>query len=154
MLGMAAIDVKRGDMDSAVKWYGKVLSADPRNPYARAGLIAMGHTGAPQQSESAVKVMLRHEPDNAFLYFILGNIYAGQRNWAQAQQAFFDAYRNDASSADYAMNLAISLDHMGQRQTALDYYNVALKLASKGNASFDPNAALARIRALKGQSSR
>lgn len=154
MLGMAAIDLKQNDPDSAAKWYGKVLAEDPANRAAAAGLIALDQSGDSERSESALKIMLHDDPDNPFLYFILGNIYAGQERWADAQQAYFDAYRNDSTNADYALNLAVSLDRLGQRQTALDYYNVALKLAGQGGTNFNQAAVTARIQALSGKSSR
>ena len=65
--------------------------------------------------------------------------------WAAAQQAFFDAYRLNTANPDYALNLAISLDHIGQYETALDYYKAALDLSDKAPSRFEPSSVSARI---------
>ena len=50
----------------------------------------------------------------------------------------------DSENADYAFNLAISLDQLHQKKPALEYYQRALALAQKKAGSF--NAAQARTR--------
>ncbi|MEE9551961.1 MAG: hypothetical protein V3V89_02845, partial [Gammaproteobacteria bacterium] len=87
-------------------------------------------------------------PEAPFLYFTLGNLYANQSRWADAQQAFFDAYRLATNNSDYAYNLAVSLEHIGQNSTALDYYNVALELADDSRVNFNTATVIARIDAL------
>ncbi len=59
--------------------------------------------------------MARH-PQSAALHFTLGNLYASQSRWGEAQAEYFECYRLDPSSADFAYNLAVSLDHLGQPQ--------------------------------------
>lgn len=145
LLGVGAIAVKEGDSDRALEVYTRVLRLDPRNETALATVISMQKDNDLLASESSLKTLLQGDPDNPYLYFTLGTVYAGQQRWAEAQQAFFDAYRNDSSNPDYALNLAISLDRLGQRETALDYYNVALKLADERPSGFDSGAILARI---------
>ena len=148
LLGLGAIAQKEGDSDRALEIYTRILRLDPRDETAVAALISMQKDNDLLASESSLKSLLQEDPDNPYLYFTLGTVYAGQQRWAEAQQAFFDAYRNDSSNPDYALNLAISLDRLGQRETALDYYNVALKLADERRAGFDSGAILARIQDL------
>jgi Flp pilus assembly protein TadD len=150
LLGMGAIALKQNDLPRAVEYFSQVLKIDPRNQTATAALIGLQRSPDPIASESALKVMLQENPDNPFLFFVLGNIYAAQSRWQEAQQAFFDAYRNDSANPDYALNLAASLDRLGQPQPALDYYNVALKLAENQAVGFDAAAVRARIQALSG----
>ena len=64
---------------------------------------------------------------------------------AEAQQEYFKAYAGDPENADFAYNLAVSLDHLRQRRLARDYYVRAAALADKRGAGFDP--ASARLRA-------
>jgi uncharacterized protein HemY len=92
---------------------------------------------------------LFENPEQPSLYFTLGRLYATQARWAEAQQAFFDAYRLDSANPDYAYNLAVSLDRLEQVQSALDYYNVALGLATGTPAGFDPSAVTERIQTLE-----
>ncbi|MEE8234328.1 MAG: hypothetical protein V3R41_06585, partial [Gammaproteobacteria bacterium] len=53
----------------------------------------------------------------------------------------------------YAFNLAVSLDHIGQQQSAIDYYNAALELANQSGVGFaavgfDKAVIISRINAL------
>ena len=92
--------------------------------------------------------MLAKQPDDANLHAALGNLYAEQNQWPAAQQAYFDAYRLQAS-ADNAFNLAVSLDQMGKSKLALPYYQRALTLAKTGSNGIDIAALEARIAAIQ-----
>jgi tetratricopeptide (TPR) repeat protein len=81
--------------------------------------------------------MIAAQPDAGFLQFALGNQYAAQGRWAEAQQAYFQAYASDPEHPDFAYNLAISLDRMHQTKLALEYYRRALALAETHPVSFD-----------------
>lgn len=148
LLGMGAIAMAQGDAARAVEYFARVLRLDPQNETANAALIGLQRGADPVASESAVKTLLQASPENPFLHFTLGNIYALQQRWAEAQQAFFDAYRFDSANPDYALNLAASLDRLGQAQPALDYYTVALRLAEGRSARFDAASVQARVQAL------
>ncbi|MFH0935196.1 MAG: hypothetical protein V1879_08325, partial [Pseudomonadota bacterium] len=77
------------------------------------------------------------QPEATFLYFTLGNQYAAQQRWAEAQQAYFKAYTGDSEHPDFAYNLAVSLDQLHQGRSALEYYRRALALAQNRPVSFD-----------------
>ena len=79
--------------------------------------------------------------------FTLGNQFAQQGRWAEAQQEYFKAFAAEPENADFAYNLAVSLDHLRQPSQALDYYQRALALAEKRGASFDLAAAAHAARA-------
>ena len=69
-----------------------------------------------------------------------------QNKWPQAQQAYFQAHSLDPRNPDYAYNLAIGLEHLGQQKIALEYYRKALQLTSeRGSGNFDPARIQARI---------
>ena len=148
LLGQGAIALRNGDTAKAVLVHGHVLRLDPDNDTALAVLVGLNKSVDLNAAESAINTLIEENPEQAFLYFTLGNIYAAQQRWAESQEAFFDAHRIDSSNPDFALNLAISLDRVGQRQAALDYYNTALRLAELHPASFDPSAILARIQSL------
>jgi tetratricopeptide (TPR) repeat protein len=145
MLGLAAIGWKHGRLEEAVGYYGRALDADPRNAHAQAGLIAMLGGVDPVAAESRLKQLIAREP-SGFLYFTLGNLYAEQGQWSSAQQAYFQAHQLSPENADYAFNLAVGLEHLGQPKLALDYYRKALDLSFKrGRANFDQNLAIQRV---------
>ena len=149
LLGLAAIDTRNQNFERAEARYLKVLELDPRDAYAQAALIGLRGGGDAQQSESRLKTLISQQPDSTALSFALGNQYASQRRWAEAQQAFFAAFSGDPENADYAYNLAISLDHLRQPRLALEYYQRALALAGNRPVGFNTAQAQARARDLQ-----
>lgn len=147
LLGLGAIAARQGRMADANDWYSKVLEVEPRNSIAQAALLDSQSQGNEQVSESRLKNMLAKRPDDANLHVALGNLYAEQDQWPAAQQAYFEAYRLNAS-ADNAFNLAVSLDHMGKPKLALPYYQRALELAPDAG-NIDKAALEARIAAIQ-----
>ena len=145
LLGLAAIDVRSGRYESAEARYLRVLQIEPRNPQAQAALISLrSGRSDPLATESRVKSLLAADPSAHVLNFALGNQLAQQNRWAEAQQEYFKAYTADPDNADFAYNLAVSLDHLRQPRQALDYYQRAISLFQKRGASFDLGAAKAR----------
>ncbi len=145
-LGLAAVAVRGGQWEAAQGLYMALLSRNPRDSVAMAGLLALTDNVDPLAAESRVKTLLNAEPRAAHLHFALGNLYARQERWPEAQEAYFNAFRYDDQNADYAFNLAVSLDRLRQRETALEYYRLALDLATRRPASFDTASVSERIR--------
>jgi tetratricopeptide (TPR) repeat protein len=148
LLGLAAIDVRSSELDSAELRYLKLLEIDPRDTQAVANLIALRGPLDPVASESRLKTLIANQPEGAHLHFSLGNQYAQQSRWSEAQSAYFKAYSVDPENADYAFNLAVSLDHLSQRKLALQFYQRALSLVEKRVATFPPAQARARVQEL------
>jgi tetratricopeptide (TPR) repeat protein len=149
VLGLAAIDLRAGDQNAAEARYQKLIERDPRDPYAQAAMTGLRPTADPVQSESRLKTLISQQPDSAPLQFALGNLYMGQSRWSEAQAAYFRAYSADPENADFAYNLAVSLDHLRQPRLALEYYQRALAIADQRPASFDRSRASARARDLE-----
>jgi len=146
LLGLAALEVRSGRYEPAEALYLRALQIDPRDSQAQAALISLRSARAdPLVTESRVKTLLAADPGAHALNFALGNQFAQQNRWAEAQQEYFKAYAGDPENPDFAYNLAVSLDHLRQRRLAHDYYVRAATLADKRGASFDP--ASARLRA-------
>jgi tetratricopeptide (TPR) repeat protein len=149
LLGLAAVETRAQRYEIAADIYGRLLQADPRDPHAHAGLLALRGQGAdPVAVESRLKTLLAADPEAGVLHFALGNHYVQQRRWADAQLSYFRAATSDPDNPDYAYNLAVSLEHVRQPGPALDYYRRALSLAQKRNASFDPSAVRERTQQL------
>ena len=146
-LGMATAFARGGDSASAARHYRQVLVIDPRNGVALAGLLAVSDTRSPAL-EVELRTLVGRNPETSSLRFTLGNLYASERRWVEAQQAYFEAYRLESDNADYMYNLAVSLDQLKQPKLALDYYRKALAARSKAGGQFDPVAVTRRIRDL------
>ena len=148
LLGLAYIATQENRSDEASKLYLRIIELNPRHALAQAALIALIGRADPAASESRLKQLISREP-SAFLHFVLGNLYAEQSQWSQAQQAYFQAHHLDPGNADYAYNLAIGLDHLRQTKLALNYYRRAEQLASsQARPNFDVSNSRERIRIL------
>ena len=149
LLGLAAIALAEDDYNGARQHYANLLATSPGDELAYAALIGLEQDADPVSRESAMKVLIQEHPEQPYHYFTLGNIFASQQRWAEAQQAFFDAYRLDTANPDYANNLAVSLDRVGQYRAAVDYYMTALELAKTRAAKFSEADLLSRIQLLE-----
>ncbi len=147
LLGLAAISQQQGQDDAALHYYRQVLALDPRDPVAQAGMASFG-TADSASKESRLKQLISQQPDSAALYFSLGNQYVTQSRWSDAQQAYFNALAIEPSNGLFAYNLAISLDHLGQRKLAAKYYQQALQFDTAGNAGFNHAQAQQRLNEL------
>lgn len=145
LLGIASAYWRKGDSEKASEHFYRVLELEPQNAAAQAGLIGMVGRVDPLASETRLKQLIAREP-SGFLYASLGNLHAEQNQWAAAQQAYFHAFQIEPSNPDYAFNLAVGLEHLGQRGIAAGYYRQALDLARlRGHAGFDQARVAARL---------
>lgn len=150
LLGLASVAQRRGEPERAARYYQRILEDNPRDPHARAGLASLFGRIEPRRSETVLKRLLGDQPDSPSLHFALGNVYAGESRWSEAQQAFFKAYRSEPDNAEYAYNLAVALDHLQQRDAALDHYRAALEvLGGESTAAFSVEAVRRRIEQLE-----
>lgn len=145
LLGVAALKLRVGEVADAHRLYRKVLKRDPENPTANAAMFSLEGGHGDQVTETRLKMLLDAGVDVGYVYFSLGNLYARNRRWADAQQAYFEALHNNPTNPDYNYNLAVSLDRIGQRAAALKYYDAAIGFTDSQPAGFDPALALARI---------
>jgi len=150
LLGMAAVELRERQYANADGYYRRVLRLDPRNPYAQAGMLGLRNQEVdPVTAESRVKSLIAREPATEGLEFTLGNQYAQQGRWGDAQQAYFKALASDPKNPDFAYNLAVSLDHLRQLKPALQHYRLALQLAEGRSVGFDAQAVRARVAQLE-----
>lgn len=148
LLGLATIAMQDGRTGEANRLYFNILDLEPRNAYAQAGLIALMGRADPAAAESKLKQLIAREP-LASLYFTLGNLYGDQSRWAEAQQAYFQAYQLESGNPDYAYNLAVGLEHIGQPRLAINFYRRAVEQAQgKDRIGFNLAQAQDRIRQL------
>lgn len=149
LLGMAAVAARSNNPGEAGRLYLRALDVEPGNAFAQAGLLNLLGSADPAGSEAKLKRLLADQP-SAFLHFALGNLYAAEARWPDAQQAYFQAHRLASANPDYAFNLAVSLDHINQPKPALVYYQRALELLGRdAAAAFNRAAVEARMAQLK-----
>lgn len=149
LLGLASIASREQQPAQAASHYLRLLELDPRDGAAIAGLVGL-RQGDPAQNEIRLKGILASNPDAAPVHFALGNLYAQQGRWQEAQQAYFQAYSAAPTNPDYAYNLAIGLDRLNQGKLAQTYYQRALTLAQDTAAAFDRAALRKRLQELGG----
>ena len=145
-LGLGAIALLENDPARAYPHYARLLGLNPDDALALGGLLAL--PGAGGLAEGALARIPATAAEAPLLHFALGGAHARAGRWAEAERAFREARRLDASHPDYAFNLAVSLDRQGRHQAALDYYREAVTLARDQQAHFDPAALQRRIATL------
>jgi len=149
LLGLSAIAVKQQRYAFARQKYQYLLRLNPKDSIAIAGISSIKNDTGPQLNESQLKFMLKEQPDSAHLYFALGALYSSHVKWPEAQSAYFSAWSIDNKNADYAYNLAVSLDHLDKRDQALNFYELSLKLKQASSGNFSVENVLLRTRTLK-----
>ena len=145
LLGLATIAARQGQAELAQSYYQRALESDPNDATAQAGLINTRGQADPTLSESRLKSALAGQPESSALHFALGNLYARQSRWSEAQQAYFRAYSGEPDNADVIFNLAVSLDHLHQNRLAAQYYRMALGSQGVQRGSFDRQQVNQRI---------
>lgn len=149
LLGLASIAVRQARTRHAENYFRAALEAEPKNAAAHAGLSGLQEPADAVRTESRLKIMLAEQPDSAALNFALGNLYARQKRWSEAQAAYFKAHAMRPDNADYLFNLAVSLDHLRRSRMAARYYLEALAAAETHPAGFDAEHIIRRLRDLE-----
>ena len=146
ILGISAIAVKNNEYGKARRGYKLLLKLDPRDQVAVAAMSNLENASAALTDESKLKFMLQQQPNAVHLNFALGNYYAKENRWPEAQAEYFKAWQGDSKNADYVYNLAVSLDQLGKTSEALRFYNESLALARNSNIGFSESDVEKRIR--------
>jgi len=147
LLGSAAVAIRGGNGQQAAGHYVRLLELDPNDAEALAGMAAL-RPGDIMQTETRLKGILQQSPESGPVLFALGNLYARQARWPEAQQSYFRAYSAAPANPDYAFNLAVGLDRLNQGRLARDYYQRALTLAQAAPAGFSQEAVRKRLQEL------
>jgi hypothetical protein len=151
LLGLASINLRQSDPVGARELYARLLQLNPRDPLAHTGLLQTMQASDPAEHERTLKSLISQYPDVAQLTLALGNLYAGQQRWSEAQGAYYNALltasRGTAGPVhpDYAFNLAVSLEQLNEPRAALDYYRRAQALAAEVTPGFDPQRLNSRL---------
>lgn len=160
LLGLANIAARNGNTTEALDLYSRLLARNPSDPIARAGLMELLPAGSPSEQEGELKRLINEYPDVAVLSYAYGTFLASNQRWNEAQQTYFRALQLAKSDAaisglvnpDYAFNLAVSLEHLNQREPAQNYYREALGFSENHPAGFDLSAVRSRLASMAGSS--
>lgn len=147
--GLAAVALRQGQPAQAEWLYQQALEANPQDPAAQSALINIRGQIDPVAAESRLKTLAAEQPELAAPHFALGNLYARQGRWGEAQPAYFRAWNAEPDNPDILYNLAISLEHLHQTRLAAQYYSQAIAAANARPAGFDKIQAEARLHALQ-----
>ena len=148
LLGLAVINELLGHTNLAYNYYLRALKYYPQDSVVEAALLNLQDKDDLAKQENILRSLLKQQPDNAFLYYSLGALYATQQRWHEAQRVFFNAYSKESTNPDYAYNLAVSLDHIEQYDSAISYYKVSLENAENAVYIFDKGQVAGRIATL------
>lgn len=162
LLGLAAIANRNGETRLAMELYSRLLARDPSDAVARAGLLGLRPVGGPEQQERELRRLIELQPQVAPVVYALGNFYAAQDRWRDAQRYYFDALQQAKTDSlqgvpvnpDYAFNLAVSLEHLNESALAETYYREAIAYAAEFPAGFDVSIARERLLSLAEVSAR
>ena len=91
---------------------------------------------------------MQRQPDYAPYQAALADYYAQRQQWPAAQQAYFNAMQLAPEVADYAFNLAVSLEHINQPAAAVTYYQKALQATRQYSTAFDEQTIRRRLQTL------
>jgi tetratricopeptide (TPR) repeat protein len=149
LLGLATVEARSGNRPAATGLYRRALEVDPRNATAFAALASLSEDARPDSLEPQLQADISRNPGQSPLRIALGNLYASQGRWNEAQSAYFDAHRLDPANADVAFNLAVALDHLGKGKLAATYYRRALEAARGQPSQFEAEAASRRAAELE-----
>ncbi|WP_373976581.1 tetratricopeptide repeat protein [Chitinibacter sp. SCUT-21] len=149
LLGLAAVQVRRGNTARAAGIYQYLLQLNPQDEEVRQAQLSL----EPQRFSAEQAALLQQtnpqEPPLGTSPLLLGQYYASKAQWPQAQQQFFLAWSAQPEQADLAFNLAICLDHLAQHRLAADFYQKALDLAARTSANFERTVVESRLAQLR-----
>jgi TolA-binding protein len=148
-LGLAVMAQARGDSTVALSHFRAVLESTPDHARAWSGLSDLAGSQELDGMESRLRGLIAKRAAPT-LQFALGNVLARQSRWSEAQENYFRAASTEPGNAEYAFNLAVSLDHLGKREAAVTWYGRALELVRNGRpVQFDTASATQRLAALR-----
>ncbi|WP_024851526.1 tetratricopeptide repeat protein [Hydrogenovibrio kuenenii] len=150
LFGLGAVSIKQGEKNRALAYYQQVLKLEPNNQLAQKAILGIKSAeNAGQQTLDDLKQMAEINPEDSTVTFALGNIYAKRKDWVSAQSYYFKAYQHQPNQAIYALNLAVSLDQLGEYRLAKRYYKEALVKSPVNSPLFDTDSVKKRVLVIK-----
>lgn len=149
LLGLGAIAERQGNAPQARYWFEQALASDGNNAFAQNALARLADNANPADRESRLKSLIDRGLADGGTYAELGNLFASDRRWRDAQAAYFQAVEKQPEHALYHYNLAVALDRLNKADIALRYYRQAYHLSKRQTVPFDRGRILQRIQQLE-----
>jgi len=143
--GLGALALQALRQLDAETYFAETLNLDPTDPVAIAGLSLIRPDTT---TETRLRQLIAAQPDALSPRLALAEHLAREQRWAEARLSYALAHALVPADPDVTYNLAVSLDHSGQRHLAADHYRTALDLAAQQPARFNPSLCAARLHAL------
>lgn len=143
--GLGALALQALRPLDAEAYFTASLDLDPTDPVAIAGLSLIRPDTA---TETRLRQRIAGQTDALAPRLALAERLAREQRWAEARRSYALAHALTPADPDITYNLAVSLDHSGQRHLAADHYRMALDLAAQQPARFNPSQCAARLHAL------
>lgn len=130
-LGVASAAMMQGELHRAAIRLRQILEHHPTDPFALAGLAMLVPATNPERHESGLKQAQESAPEVTELHFVLGNFYANQARWQEAERSYARAIalvslHAAPIAAPYFYNHAIALEYLGDSAASLARYQQAL----------------------------
>lgn len=132
LLGLATVSHRLGDIDKARELYRQILVQSPRDTDVLNNFLVLVSEEAP---EKALSEMLDLEAKNPYYDVLpaqIATIYANQGNLEAAIGKMARAIQLNPEQLLYRYNLAVMLDHAGQKQQAIQAYTMVKQEVEKG----------------------
>lgn len=134
LYGMGALAMQQGETRAAIQYYQRIVQLDPLQTRAESAIMALKSKELASQSFAELSDWLQNNPNDDLASFVLANQYAQKQDWLNAQKYFFNAFALAPNNAEYALNLAVSYDHLGEYALAKRYYEQALAVGDDKTA--------------------
>lgn len=146
LFGLGAVSVHQGEKNKALAYYQKILKLEPNNELAQKAILSIKSSETVgKETLEELKKLVEINPEDSAAAFALGNVYAKRKDWVAAQEYYFKAYQHQPNQSIYALNLAVSLDQLGEYRLAKQYYQEALAKSSPNSATFDLGSVKKRV---------
>lgn len=142
-LALAAISLRRGAHEQYRQALAGAFALAPQHSSIMAAYLQ--HRFEVESRESMIKEALASQPASAALYQSLGNTFAEQKRWREAQHAYRAALNLEPENPDHHFNLAISHDELRQYPEAIQHYREALRRVQEHPPMFLLESVLKRL---------
>ncbi len=132
LLGSATLYHRNGDKQKARALYRQILSQSPRNTDVLNNYLVLVSEESPVEALSELQDLENKNPHYAVLPAQIAALQARQGNMPAAIQKMMRAISLNPDDLLYKYNLAVMLDHAGQRDEAINAYSTVKRAIEKG----------------------
>jgi tetratricopeptide (TPR) repeat protein len=132
LFALAGLYQKQGFRSKAHELYIQLLTMKPKHRDALHNLLAMLADEEPVRAMRLLKELSILNPHFSPIIAQLAAIAAKSGKWTEAIHYYRQAVKINPTNMEYRYNLAVSLDHNGQKSEALAYYRELQEAALRG----------------------